>query len=117
MIYIYKVNIDDENNPLLVDIWDNKFKISSKKMNREEVINNFNNGYYFTSEKEIEKVSINKSELIKSNHADFPPSLSYDKENRKFEDKVVNDMSDWIKSCEKNLKDELKQFYENNLNY
>lgn len=63
-----------------------------------------------------EKISINKLELskainvsIQSGYA-FTPK-SYDKENRKFEDNVVNDLDEWIRDREKNLKDELKSFY------
>lgn len=114
MIYIYKVNVDDENNPLLVDTWDNKFKISTKKMNREEVINNFNNGYYFTSEKETEKISINKSELSKAINSQ-PKYLipkSYDKQNRKFEEETVNMMNDWMKDAQRSLEDELEGLYD-----
>ena len=70
------------------------------------------------------KISINKFELLKAvnigvqsgevGYALIP--RSYDKENRKFENDVVDDMSDWIKDREKNLKDELKSFY-SELNY
>ena len=75
-------------------------------------------------EEEIEKISINKLELSKAVNIStqsgeagyaFVPR-SYDKENRKDEDKLVDDMNKWIRDREKNLKGELKQFYED-LNY
>lgn len=52
MIYIYElIKKNNEITNELIDIWDNgKFKNSSKKMNRNEVINIFNSGYNFTSE-------------------------------------------------------------------
>ena len=65
------------------------------------------------------KVSINKSELSKavnvsaqsgeSGYALIP--RSYDKVNREFEDGVVDEMNNWIKDREKNLRSELKDFY------
>ena len=77
------------------------------------VINDFN----FLND---EKVLINKSELSKavnvsaqsgeSGYALIP--RSYDKENREFEDGVVDEMNEWIKDREKNLRSELKDFYE-----
>lgn len=117
MIYIYKVNIDDENEPLLVDTWNNKFEISSKKMDRDEVINTYNNGYYFTSEKKIEKISISKSELSKAVNVGaesgepgfaFIPQV-YD--NKKLEDETAKDMESWLKDIQKDLEKELDKFY------
>lgn len=126
MIYIYKVNTDDEIKPDLFDVWkDGKFLKSGKKIDKDEVINTFNNGYFFTSEdKKIkinnEKILINKVELTKavnlgaeSGEAGFtfaPPS--YDKKNRKYEDKVVTEITSLMKESQKTLEAELKRFYE-----
>lgn len=67
-----------------------------------------------------EKIKINKSELSKavnlgaeSGEAGFtfaPPS--YDKKNKKYEDKVVTDITSWVKESQKTLEAELKRFYE-----
>ena len=66
-----------------------------------------------------EKISINKSELSKavnvggqsgeSGYTLVP--ISHNKENREFEDNVADEMNQWIKYHEKNLKAELEQFY------
>ena len=67
-------------------------------------------------EEKEEKISINKLELSKAINVSVQSGYaftqkSYDKENRKFEDDVVNDLDEWIRDREKNLKDELKSFY------
>lgn len=70
-------------------------------------------------EEKEEKISINKLELSKAVNVNSSSGetgyalipRSYDKENRKFEDDVVNDLDEWIRNREKNLKDELKSFY------
>jgi len=63
MINIYKlVEKDGDINPLHVDTWDDgKFSKSSAKMDRDEVVNTFNRGYYFTSE--TKDKTINKFEI------------------------------------------------------
>ena len=68
---------------------------------------------------QTKKISISKFELSKAVTANAQSgeagyaliARSYDKENRKFEDKVVNDLDEWIRDREKNLKNELKSFY------
>ena len=105
MIYIYKINIADENNPMLVDTWDGKFTISQKKMDHDEVINTFNNGYYFTSEKNQKKIIIKKSEIIK-----IVKKESIDK-NREFEDQTVKDVKDWLMIQQDRLESELEKLY------
>jgi hypothetical protein len=62
MIYIYKlVERDGEITNEQMDTWDDgKFSKLSKEMSREQVINKFNRGYYFTSE--IKNDAIKKSE-------------------------------------------------------
>jgi hypothetical protein len=92
-------------------------------MNKNELINQ--RFIMFPDEFNIaSKISINKSELSKAITINaqagevgyiFIPK-SYDKENRKFEDSVVSDLDEWTRNREKNLKHELKDFYED-LNY
>lgn len=92
----------------------------NKKIKKIEQISQFGeDGFVFKSQFNNEKISINKLELSKavnvgiqsgeSGYA-FTPK-SYDKENRKFEGDVVNDLDEWIRDREKNLRDELKSFY------
>lgn len=52
MIHIYKlVETNGEVTSEEIDTWDaGKFGKSSKKMDRKEVLDNFNRGYNFTSE-------------------------------------------------------------------
>ncbi len=140
MIYIYKlVEKDNEIINELVDTWnDGKFKNSDKKMGQDEVIDYYNNSYYFTTDSniknpeiefdpmarnpeghksKIEKVKINKSELSKVVNVGaesgepgfaFIPQV-YD--NKKPEDKSVDESSTWMKKVQKDLEKELKQFY------
>jgi len=52
MINIYRlVDNGDDIKPEQIDTWDDgKFGKSKAEMNREEVIETYNRGYYFTSE-------------------------------------------------------------------
>ena len=57
MIYIYRlIEKDGDVSNELLDTWnDGKFKKSNVEMDRENVLNEFNRGYYFTSEDKKEK--------------------------------------------------------------
>lgn len=57
MIYIYKLNEENGDiNPVKIDTWDNgRFEKSSAKMTRYKVLDEFNRGYYFTSETKEDK--------------------------------------------------------------
>ena len=54
MIYIYRlIEKDGDMTNELLDTWDDgKFKKSDTEMDRKDVLNEFNRGYYFTSEDE-----------------------------------------------------------------
>jgi hypothetical protein len=56
-IYIYElIKKDGEVISKHIDTWnDGKFEKSSKKMDRKEVLENFNRGYNFTSEEDKSK--------------------------------------------------------------
>lgn len=63
----------------------------------------------------IDKFELSKAVNVGSQSGEAGYALiprSYDKENRKFEDGVVSNLDDWIRDREKNLKIELKRFYE-----
>lgn len=57
MLNIYKLTEENGDiKPIKMDTWDNgKFGKLSKEMSREQVIDVYNRGYYFTSEVKEEK--------------------------------------------------------------
>lgn len=115
MIYIYEYN---KPNP--IDIWDDgQLKLSGNKLDHDEVINMYNNGYYYTSEKNKStknKISISKSELVKVVNVGaksgepgyaFIPTVH----DQKYEDETAKLMSDLLKKSQEELEKEIKRFY------